>query len=216
MLRPARGDHAPDEREDVERDEEAGGADRRLLVPRRADPDAEQDEDVTGEMERDREPREAPGEPRRAAAHDRSCAGSQSETCAGCIVSATTLAQVGREPVELDLLAQPRPERLERALGVVAAPVEAPVDEPLHPGAHRQEERGDDERRDRDREVRAAGERREHRLPCQHEPGVGSAEDHRQRAVDERARDHAVDLVEPVAQHRHADRDRDRQDSEAA
>ncbi len=42
---------------------------------------------------------------------------------------ATTPCEVGAQPVELDLLAQPRAERLERALRVVAAPVEAPVDE---------------------------------------------------------------------------------------
>ena len=34
---------------------------------------------------------------------------------------------------EVDLLPEPLPERLERALGVVAPAVEAPVDEPLHP-----------------------------------------------------------------------------------
>ena len=45
-----------------------------------------------------------------------------------------------------------------------------------------------------------------HIVGLKHEPGVGSAQDHGQRAVDERARDHAVDLVEPVA----PDRDRHR------
>ena len=38
-----------------------------------------------------------------------------------------------RERLQVDLLAQPRAEGLQRALGVVAAAVEAPVDEPLHP-----------------------------------------------------------------------------------
>ena len=70
--------------------------------------------------------------------------------------------EVAAQAVEVDLLPQPRAERLERALRVVAAAVEAPVDEPLHPRAQRQEQRGDDERRRGDRQVRAAGERREH------------------------------------------------------
>ena len=109
-----------------------------------------------------------------------------------------------RAAVELDLLAQPRAERLERALRVVAAPVEAAVDEPLHARAQRQEQRRHDERRGGDRQVRAAGERREHRLPGEHEPGVRGAEQHREQAVDERARDQQVDVEEPVAQ----DRDR--------
>ena len=101
---------------------------------------------------------------------------SQSDTCAGCIVSRTTLLELGAQPLELDLLAQPGPERLQRPLCVVAAPVEAPVDEPLHPAAQRQEQRGDDERRHGDREVRAAGERGEDRLAGEHEPGVRGAE----------------------------------------
>ena len=68
---------------------------------------------------------------------------SQSDTCAGCTVSRNDALQVGAQQVELDLLAQPRAERLERALRVVAAPVEAAVDEPLHARAQRQEQRGD-------------------------------------------------------------------------
>ena len=134
---------------------------------------------------------------------------SQSETCAGCIVSATTSLEVGaqrRRGRPARAAARRRPSSVR--CGVVAAAVEAPVDEPLHARAQRQEQRGDDERRAGDREVRAARERREHRLAGQHEPGVGGAEDHRQRAVDERLRDHAVDLVEAVAQHRDPDRDR--------
>ena len=73
------------------------------------------------------------------------------------------------------------PKRFERALRVVAAAVEAAVDEALHARAHRQEQRRHDERRRGDREVRAAGERREERLPDEHEPDVRRTEDHRQR-----------------------------------
>ena len=57
---------------------------------------------------------------------------SQTDAWAGCIVSATTPRRSSLERVEVDLLAQPRPEALERALGVVAAAVEAAVDEALH------------------------------------------------------------------------------------
>ena len=95
-------------------------------------------------------------ERRRAArAHARTPSRSQSDTCAGCIVSSTTPRSSAVERLEFDLLAQPRAERVERALRVVAAPVEAPVDEPLHARAQRQEERGDDQRRHGDRQVRS-------------------------------------------------------------
>ena len=70
------------------------------------------------------------------------------------------------------------------------APVETAVDHALHARAQRQEQGRDDQRRDGDREVRAARERREQRLTREHEPRVRHAEDHGQRAVDERPRDH--------------------------
>ena len=50
-------------------------------------------------------------------------------------------------------------------------------------------------------------ERREQRLPAEHEPDVRRAEQHRERAVDERPRDQAVDVVEPVLEHRDPDGD---------
>ena len=145
---------------------------------------------------RPREPRGAP------AAHGRASF-IQIDTCAGCIVSPTTRPRSAVSALELDLLAQPRAERLERALGVVAAPVEAPVDEPLHARPQRQEQRGDDERRDGDRQVRAARERREHRLPGEHERDVAGAEQrgHATRTTSVRLIS-AVDVVEAVAQHR--------------
>ena len=133
---------------------------------------------------------------------------SHSDACAGCIVSVTTPRRSCSSVPEVDLLAQPRAEALERALGVVAAAVEAAVDEPLHPRAHREEERCHDECRCRDRQVRAAGERREQRLPREHEAHVRTAEHHRQRTVDECPRDQAVDLVQAVAEHGDPDRDR--------
>ena len=72
---------------------------------------------------------------KRRAARDRlerswsaSGARSQSDTCAGWSVSRTTAVQLGVQRPEVDLVAQARRERLERALGVVLAPEEAPVD----------------------------------------------------------------------------------------
>ena len=69
---------------------------------------------------------------RPAVAHVPASPRCQNETWAGCIVSATTVPQLGGQLVEVDLLAQPGAERLECSLRVVAVPVEAPVDKPLH------------------------------------------------------------------------------------
>ena len=55
---------------------------------------------------------------------------SQSETWAGWTVSRDDAAQVGAERLEVDLVAQPGAERLQRARRVVAAAVEAAVDQP--------------------------------------------------------------------------------------
>ena len=161
--------------------------------------------DDHGDARRRDRPRQERGS---AAAHD--ALRSQSETCTGCTVSFTTRSRSAAQLVEVDLPAQPCAERLQRALGVVAAPVEAAVDEALDARAQRQEERRDDERRGGDREVRAARERREHRLPREHEPRIREPEQHGERAVDERARDQQVDVEEPVAEDRDRDRHRDR------
>ena len=111
---------------------------------------------------------------------------SQSDACVGLHrLRARRRAGRARERVEVDLLAQPRAEALERALRVVATPVEATVDDPLHPRAHGQEQRRDDERRCRDRQVRATCERREQRLARQDEPDVRR---HRERRSAPRRR----------------------------
>ena len=60
------------------------------------------------------------------------------------------LEQVGADRVELDRVAQPRGERGDGRLGVVAGAVEAAVDEPLDAQAQRVEERRRRERRGRD------------------------------------------------------------------
>ena len=90
--------------------------------------------------------------------------------------SSTTAPRSARSALEVDLLAQPRAEALERPLRVVAASVEAPVDEPLHAARTGRNSAATTQRRDRDREVRAARERREQRLPSEHEPDVRGAE----------------------------------------
>ena len=91
---------------------------------------------------------------------------------------ADDVLEVGAQRVELDLLAQPRPERLERALGVVAAAVEAPVDEPLHARA----QRAGRARRRRASSTAIArspppANGREDRLPGEHQADVRGAED---------------------------------------
>ena len=89
----------------------------------------------------------------------RSGSRSQSDTCAGCIVSRDDARAARAQRVELDLVAQPRAEGLDGAGGVVAAPVEAPVDERLDARARRPEQRRHRERRAGDGEVGLLGER---------------------------------------------------------
>ena len=102
--------------------------------------------------------------------------------------------QVGPQPVELDLLAQPRAERRpacaarrsgagrsagrRRAAPAPAPAGTAPPRRASRPAIARFEPPANDENT---------------RLPREHEPRVRGAEDHGQRAVDERPRDHAVD-----------------------
>jgi hypothetical protein len=117
-------------------------------------------------------------------------------------------AHVGGECLEVELVAQPRPERLQRLRRVVAAAVEATVDDRLDARPRGPEQRGHGERRDRGGEAGAAdGEADEH-----HAAEIGGGEGRGQRAVDERAPDHDVDVVEVVAQDRHGDREREAED----
>ena len=119
-------------------------------------------------------------------------------------------AQLGADRLEVDLVAQPRAEGLERLRGVVAVAVEAPVDGVLDAGTRRAEQRGHRERRDRDGEAGLA-DRQSHQ---QHESQVGRGERRRERAVDQRAVDDDVDVEEPVAQDRGAGREREHGEAE--
>ena len=76
-------------------------------------------------------------------------------------------AQLVAERVEVDLVAQLRAEALQRAGGVVLAPVEAAVDGRLDAMAGGAEERRDGERRARYREVRARRQRVQRELQQQ-------------------------------------------------
>ena len=109
---------------------------------------------------------------------------------------------------QIHLVAQARRERLERALGVVLAPEEAAVDRRLDARSGRAEQSRDGEGRAGDREARVAGDSTQQQLQEQHAAQVGGGEDRGQRAVDQRAVDHDVDVVQAVAQDRVADRDR--------
>ena len=112
-------------------------------------------------------------------------------------------AQLGAQRVEVDLVAQPARERRERLRRVVAAAVEAAVHRRLDAGARGPEQRRDRQRRRRDREPGVRRQRLEHELEEQHDHEVGGGQRGRQRAVDERAVDDDVDVVEPVSQDRH-------------
>ena len=61
--------------------------------------------------------------------------------------------QLDAERLEVDLVTEPAAELLEGQRGVVALPVEAAVDDRLDPRAQRPEQRGNSERRGRDRKV---------------------------------------------------------------
>src|SRR5215218_3936157 len=110
--------------------------------------------------------------------------------------------QLAVQAVDVHLVAQMGGEALERERGVVLVPVEAPVDHPLDPSARGPEQGRDRERRSGDCEARVLSQRVDDQL--QHEDGqqVGGAEQRGEPAVDERAVDDDVDVVEPVAQDR--------------
>ena len=94
---------------------------------------------------------------------------------------------------------------------VVASAAEAAVDRVLHPRAQRPEGDRDEQRRHGRRPGRAAAERRAEQQGGRR---IGAGEQQGEHAVDERAVDDPVDLVEAVAKHRHADRRRDRPEHE--
>jgi len=117
--------------------------------------------------------------------------------------------QLSRQRVQVDLVPEAGAERRDRAGGVVAAPVEAPVDRGLDAAAGRLEHPGDRQRRGGHDQ---AGLPAEELAEPQDHPGVTQAEQDREQPVGERAADDAVQVVQPVAHDRRADRQRqDRQ-----
>ena len=152
--------------------------------------------------ERDPQPEQPPREPRRG----HRWLLSHSETCAGWTVSATTPRR-SRQRLEVDLVAQPAAERLERLRRRRSGGGRSGG----RPTAwmrvrSRAEQRRHRQRRDRDREARLPDREPEQ----QHEAEVGAAQRRRQRAVDQRAVDDDVDVEQPVAQDRDPHRDRHR------
>ena len=124
-------------------------------------------------------------------------------TWAGCSVSPTTPRRSSPR-VSRSISSRRRPPNAcERLPRVVAAAVEAPVDRTLDARPRRPEQGRHSERRHRHREARLAdGEAHE-----QHAREVGGAERGGQRGVDQRAVDDDVDVVEPVLEDGHGDRD---------
>ena len=112
----------------------------------------------------------------------------------------------------LDLLrrglsgAQPLEERRHALERLVARAAEAAVDDVLQRRAQRAEGDRHDERRPGGGPGRVAAQRR-----SEHQRGerVRRSQQQRQRSVDERAFDRDVDVVEPVAQDRDPDGDRE-------
>ena len=108
-----------------------------------------------------------------------------------------------------DLLRGPEPlahlvlELLHGAQALRARAVEAAVDDALDPRTQRAERERDDERPGSRHPGRAAAERHSR---DERDRDVRRCEQQRQRAVDRRPVDQALDRVEPVASHRDADR----------
>ncbi|HVF78545.1 MAG TPA: hypothetical protein VNA28_09625 [Solirubrobacteraceae bacterium] len=123
-------------------------------------------------------------------------------------------AQLAAKGIEVDLVAQARAEGRQRAGRVVALAVEATIDERLDAASGRPEQCCHRERGAGDRQSRALSQRRQHQPEQQHQSEVGARERQRQHAVDERAVDDDVDVVQAVAQDRHARRERDRRQRE--
>ena len=124
----------------------------------------------------------------------------------------TTRAQLVGERLEVQLVAQPAAERLQRLCGVVAAAVEAPVD-----GRLDRARAGPNSAATASVETATASpERPDGEADQQHEHQVGRAERRGQPAVDQRAVDDDVNVVEPVAQDRDAGGDRQPQHGDHA
>ena len=114
---------------------------------------------------------------------------SQTETCAGCIVSRTTLERSCVSASSSTCWRRREPKAAASA-GRRSDGGRSGGRRTLHAGSHGQEQRRHDERRRGDREIRAAGERREQRLTGEHEPDVGRTEDEdrRRRRASSRSR----------------------------
>src|SRR5258706_11975359 len=140
----------------------------------------------------------------------RSCAVSQPERC-GCRLDrlADGVEEIAADRFERDLVPQPHAEGVDRARRVVSAAVEAPVDGALDPRPQRLHQRERRERRARDRELTAAGDRPKGGLEKENEDPVGPGKCRRKRAVHERALDDDVYLIQAVTED--GDRDRDGQ-----
>ena len=128
---------------------------------------------------------------------------------------ADDFAELGAERLELDLPSQAGAECLERAGGVDLRAVEAAVDERLDPPPGGAEKGGDGEGRSGDGELVPLCEGAERGLEPDDDAEVEARERCGQEAVDERAVDDPVDLVQAVAEDRDPGSDRDRREREA-
>ena len=119
--------------------------------------------------------------------------------------------QVGPDGVGVHRVLEPGGERRQRALGVVAGPVEAAVHRALHPAPDRVEECG---RRQGGGGHRNGRVEPQYLLGQQHQPGIDPDQQAGDDCVGQRAGDDPVDLVQPVLQDGHPDAHRQRGDAE--
>src|SRR5918996_4584922 len=122
--------------------------------------------------------------------------------------------QIGRESLEVDLVAEPRREVLQRLRGVELRPIETAVDEALDTPSGRSEQSRHGQRRARHCELRLSRERtRDHLKRCDCYD-VSKCERDGQRTVDECPVDDDVDVVQTVPEDRYADRHGDEEEGQ--
>jgi hypothetical protein len=123
--------------------------------------------------------------------------------------------QLGRQGVQINLVAEADAEGLHRRGRVVPAAVKAPVDHCLRAASGRLEQGRHDQGRPSHHPARRVAAHPAEQLPQhQHRAAVDGAQEGAERAVDQRAVDQPVDVVQPEAQDRDACSDRDQGDDQ--
>jgi hypothetical protein len=112
-----------------------------------------------------------------------------------------------RQRVQVDLVPQAGAERLDRPSRVVAAAVETPIHHSLDAVAEWLEQSRHHQGGAGHGQGRLPADRVNELSEAEHAAGIDDAEQRREQAIDQRAVDEPVDVVQLVAQDRHAGSD---------